>query len=79
MILFRSEIKPNFLLMKHEIDYQKVSFYCQPETNHILNENFSFPKHVVPFQKRELLAYFEMEFFKKNLSVHLKSFFHKHN
>ena len=35
--------------------YRKVWFQCRSETNHIVNENISFPKRIVLFQRRQLV------------------------
>ena len=37
--------------------YQKCWFHCRSETNHIVNENFSFPKRIFPFKKGQLIAF----------------------
>ena len=42
--------------------YQKSWFHYRSETNRIVNENFSFPKRIMPFQKRQLVAFSEIEF-----------------
>ena len=39
------------------IYYIKDCFHCWSETNHIVNENFSFPKRIVSFQNFFLSVY----------------------
>ena len=46
------------------IHYQKGWFHYRSETNQIANENISFPKWIVPFQKRQLAAVSETERFR---------------
>ena len=50
--------------------WQKVCFHCQSKSNHIVNENVSFPKRIVPFQKGQLVAFSETERFRIFLSVY---------
>ena len=44
-----------FYIFNYHISLPKSWFHCQSETNHIVNENFSFPKQIGPFQKRQLI------------------------
>ena len=43
--------------------YQNLWFHCLSEMNHIANENFSFPKPIVQFQKGQIFVFSEMEKF----------------
>ena len=64
IIHFRSPMKPTFFLMKYDISLPKGLFHSLFEMNHIVKENFLFPKQIGPFQKGQLLVFSETECFR---------------